>query len=321
VSPTGDKEKVGGTCGAMRVPKPVTHPSSRESAMYVLRNRITGFAVMQQVLFHAFVSVLAIGIAFSLPTLASFVLNDWWPRVSASSRLLLATELALAATLVILFNVVHLAWEGLRVRRLHDTAALVHVRRDGKSASRKGAPATHDALILSVTGHHTFAERNAPFHDLVSQCLEARVLLLNPCSEGARERIRSLPDPEEAERLYRQEIGASIAYLKALRDSGRRIRLKLYDRAPFWSIVIAGEQAWVRYCHDGYPLRTQPDYVFALRRDEPTQGLFPPFCMYALNQWNDPANAEYDFATGELVHRSPEGAELARAAFPQIAAA
>jgi hypothetical protein len=94
------------------------------------------------------------------------------------------------------------------------------------------------------------------------------------------------------------------------------VRLKLYDAAPFWSIVVAGEHAWVRYCHDGYPMATQPDYVFALRKDQPTQGLFPPFCSYALDQWNDPRHAEYDFATGQLVLRSAEGAELGRAGLP-----
>ena len=291
--------------------------------MHAIRTRSPGFAMMQQVVFHAFVSILAIGIAFSLPEAAGFVLHEWWPRVSANSRLLMVTELGLAAGLVLLFNALHLAWEGLRVKRLHDIAALVHVRRDGARSSgkavRQAAPAARDAIILSVTGFHTFAAADAPFRDLVEHCYETRVLLLNPFSEGARERIRSLPDPVEADALYRQEIGASIAHLAALKEAGRRVRLKLYDQAPFWSIVVAGEQVWVRYCHDGYPLRTQPDYVFARRPDAPTQGLFPPFCMYTLNQWNDPANAEFDFATGDLVRRSPDGEEESRHAFPLLA--
>jgi hypothetical protein len=287
--------------------------------MHAIHDRGSGFAMVRQVFFHAFVSVLAIGIAFSLPRVASFVLYDWWPRVTASSKLLLATELALAGLLVLLFHALYLAWAAFRVKRLHGIAALVHVRRDAGGSSRralrKATQSARDALILSVTGYHTFAAPDAPFHDLVSRGFETRVLLLNPFSDGARDRIRSLPDPDEADLLYRQEIGASIAFLKGLHDSGHRIGLKLYDRAPFWSIVVAGDEAWVRYCHDGYPLRSQPDYVFALRQDEPTQGLFPPFCMYALNQWGDAANAEYDFATGELVRRSADGAEVSRTPF------
>jgi hypothetical protein len=289
--------------------------------MHASGKLIPGFAVIQQVSIHAFVSLLSLSIAFSLPTVASFVLYEWWPRVSASSTLLLATEIALAAMLVLVFNAGRLAWQGLRILRLHNIAALVQVRRDDGPSSRRmvrkhgtAKIAARDALILSVTGFHTFAEENAPFHELVGHCFETRVLLLHPLSDGAKERIRSLPDPEAAGALYRQEIRSSITHLKALRDSGRHIRLKLYERAPFWSIVVAGDLAWVRYCHDGYPLRTQPDYVFALRKDEPTQGLFPPFCRYTLNEWDDPTHAEYDFTTGELVYRSADGAEKRREA-------
>lgn len=285
--------------------------------MTAIGERSPGFAVMQQIFFHLAVSGLALAIAFSLPAVATFVLDDWWPRVAASSKLLLATELGLAAALVLAFNALRLAWEGLRARRMRDMAALVQVRRDGGGkAGPEAMLAARDALIVSVTGFHTFAAEKAPFRDLVNRCFEARVLLLNPFSEGARARIRSLPDPGRAEALYREEIGASIAFLRSLWEAGRRVRLKIYDAAPFWSIVVAGEHAWVRYCHDGYPLATQPDYVFALRRDQPTQGLFPPFCSYALDQWNDPRNAEYDFATGDLVLRSAEGAELGRARLP-----
>jgi len=288
--------------------------------MTAIRDRSLGFAVMHQILFHVVVSGLALAIAFSLPAAATFVLHEWWPRVAASSKLLLATELGLAAVLVLAFNALSLAWEGLRARRLHDMVALVQVRRDGaRDVDRAGAKAmraARDALIVSVTGFHTFAAEKAPFRDLVGRCFETRVMLLNPFSEGARARIRSLPDPQAAEALYREEIGASIAFLKSLWEAGRRVRLKLYDAAPFWSIVVAGEHAWVRYCHDGYPMATQPDYVFALRKDQPTQGLFPPFCSYALDQWNDPPHAEYDLATGELVLRSAEGAQLGRAGLP-----
>ena len=292
--------------------------------MTAIGERSPGFAVMQQIFFHLAVSGLALAIAFSLPTVATFVLDEWWPRVAASSKLLLATELGLAAALVLAFNALRLAWEGLRARRMRDMAALVHVRRDDARGAGKAGPeatsAARDALIVSVTGFHTFASGKAPFRDLVNRCFETRVLLLNPFSEGARARIRSLPDPGKAEALYREEIGASIAFLRSLWEAGRRVRLKIYDAAPFWSIVVAGELAWVRYCHDGYPLATQPDYVFALRRDQPTQGLFPPFCSYALDQWNDPRHAEYDFATGDVVLRSAEGAELGRARLPLASA-
>ncbi|NJD87259.1 MAG: hypothetical protein FIB05_04460 [Betaproteobacteria bacterium] len=288
--------------------------------MTAVHPRSPGFALVQQILFHVAVSGLALAIAFSLPAVADFVLHQWWPRVSANAKLLLATELALAAALVLLANALGFAWEGVRARRMRDLASLVQVRRDDGRGGAKPLPAAaraaRDALIMSVTGFHTFASDRAPFRELLERSFEARVLLLDPFSEGARSRIRSLPDPERARELYLEEIGASIAYLRSLWESGRRVRLKLYQAAPFWSIVVAGEHAWVRYCHDGYPIASQPDYVFALRPEEPTQGLFPPFCAYALDQWNDSGHREYDFATGELVLRDADGAERDRAPFP-----
>jgi len=292
--------------------------------MTAVHPRSPGFALVQQILFHVAVSGLALAIAFSLPAVAEFVLHQWWPRVSANAKLLLATELALAAALVLLANALGFALEGVRARRMRDLASLVQVRRDDGRGRAKPLPAAaraaRDALIMSVTGFHTFASDRAPFRELLERSFEARVLLLDPFSEGARSRIRSLPDPERARELYLEEIGASIAYLRSLWESGRRVRLKLYQAAPFWSIVVAGEHAWVRYCHDGYPIASQPDYVFALRPEEPTQGLFPPFCAYALDQWNDSRHREYDFATGELVLRDADGAERDRAPFPLASA-
>ncbi len=281
--------------------------------------RLGGFVVVREIAFHALVSLLALGIAFSLPTVASYVLYEWWPRVAASSRLLLATELAFAATLLVLFHFARVAWDGVRLMYLTEVAALVHVLDDTPARWRRRPrpPASaREALFLSVTGFHTFVSQEAPFHELANRAYEVRAMLLNPFSEGARERIRSLADPAEAQELYVEEIGASIAHLAALARAGRRVRLKLYEQAPFWRIVVAGEQAWVRYCHDGYPMKSQPDYVFALRRDKPTQGLFPPFCMYALRQWDDPALAEYDFASDELVWRDAAGTETRREPFP-----
>lgn len=86
--------------------------------------------------------------------------------------------------------------------------------------------------------------------------------------------------------------------------------------APFWKVVIVGEHAWIQYCHDGYEVKTQPEYVSALRHDRPEQGFFPPFYVHFLNLWNDPRNAEYDLGTDELVFRDVTGNEVRRVLYP-----
>jgi len=285
--------------------------------------RSSASAALHQVLFHAAISVLAIGVAFSLPRVARFVLYEWWPRVVADSQLLLATELCVAAALVLAFNLARVAWEGLKVVRMNRVASLVHVQeaagRPGRWPLRAAVPkaqAARDALIVSVTGYEVFAAGDAPFRDAVEHGFETRVMLLNPASEGAQLRIRSLADPEAAREAYWRETTASIGYLASLAAAGRKITLKLYDTPPFWNIVVAGEHAWVKYCHHGRLMKSQPEFVFALRRDRPSVGLFPPFLVCALDQWNDPRHPEFDFATGELVYRDAEGREARRTAFP-----
>jgi hypothetical protein len=72
---------------------------------------------------------------------------------------------------------------------------------------------------------------------------------------------------------------------------------------------------WVQYCHDGHELKTQPEYVFAMHKDKPQQGLFSAFYVHFLNQWDDPRHPEYDFASRELVYRDARGNEVERVPF------
>jgi hypothetical protein len=69
----------------------------------------------------------------------------------------------------------------------------------------------------------------------------------------------------------------------------------------------------VQYCHSGVEVKHEPEYVFALNRDSPRQGLFVPFYMYFLEHWEDPRHPEYDFAANELVYRDAQGRETGRA--------
>lgn len=67
------------------------------------------------------------------------------------------------------------------------------------------------------------------------------------------------------------------------------------------------------YCQE---LKSQPEYVFALQKDKPTQGLFSAFYVHFLNHWSDPRHPEYDFATRELIYRNDKGNEVKRLPFP-----
>jgi len=73
---------------------------------------------------------------------------------------------------------------------------------------------------------------------------------------------------------------------------------------------------WVQYCHEAHDQNAQPEYVFALRKDKPAQGLFSAFYVHFLNQWNDPRHPEFNFESKELVYRNEKGNEAGRIPYP-----
>lgn len=271
---------------------------------------------------HAVITLLAVGIAFSLPVAAQYILYSWWPKVADDSQLLLVSEISFAAMLVLLFNMTKITWDNRRIRRMSKIASLVYARekdgwlsRWGEHELRKRFLIARDISIFSITGYDTFSSENARLQQPLEDSYEIRVMLLNPGSEGATRRVNSLSDPESLLASYREETAASIAYLKKLACTGKKVTLKFYDDPPFWKLVVTGEYVWVQYCHDGYEIKEQPEYVFALQRDKPARGFFAPFYMYFLNQWNDPRHPEYNLETDELIYRNTEGNEIRRAAF------
>lgn len=274
---------------------------------------------------HIVITLLAIGMAFYLPVAAKYILYYWLPKVEYDSHLLVIIEISFAAVLVLLFNISKIAMDGRRSLRMNKIASLVYARektgwfsRWGERALRKKFLCARDVSIFSITGYDTFSSENCRLQQLLEHSYEIRVMLMNPDSEGALKRVNSLSNPESLLETYRRETEASIAYLKKLSAVGKKITLKFYDDQPFWKLVVTGEYVWVQYCHDGYEIKNQPEYVFALQRHNPTRGFFAPFYMYFLNQWNDPRHPEYNLETDKLVYRNAEGNEIKRVAFGQI---
>jgi hypothetical protein len=287
----------------------------RETSLY-------GFwTSLRQILLHGVITVLAVVIAFSLPDAANFILNEWWPEVESNANLLLATEIVLASVLAVLFNLAKIAWDhrqGVLTARL---ASLVYARNAGagwwsrrrERALVKHLPGARDAFVLTLTGYDTFVANDSLLRGVIEKAYEIRVMLVNPIGKGLRQRADSLP-PEITVLTLHTEIEAVIGYLSALRRFGKKVKLKFYDDEPFWKLVVLGDYVWVQHCHSGFAVRQQPEYMFALQHREPRHGLFVPFYMVFLNQWNDLRHPEYDFDTNELVYRDASGKETSREA-------
>ncbi len=277
---------------------------------------------IRHVVAHVVITLLAIAMAFYLPEAAKYILYHWWPMVEYDSHLLVITEIGFAVVLVILFNIALIAVDARRSLRMNRIASLVYGReknswfsRRGEHELRKKFLCARDFSILSITGYDTFSLENCMLQQPLQQSYEIRVMLMNPNSEGAVKRVSSLSNPEVLLETYRAETETSIAYLKKLSAAGKKITLKFYDDPPFWKLVVTGEYVWVQYCHDGYEIKNQPEYVFALQRDYPNRGFFAPFYMYFLNQWNDPRHPEYNLETDKLIYRNAEGNEIMQLAF------
>ncbi len=282
---------------------------------------------LRHIFSHIGVTLLAVGIAFSLPMLAQFILFTWWPMVEDDSQLLLANEIVFAAVLVLLFNLFLGARQGRLSHRMNRLVSLVHVREESSWLSRWSdrklldrITGTRDVAVMSVTGYDTFVSQRRKLQNVIDHSYELRVMLMNPYGAGAMRRVQSLGDPAPLLESYRQETAATIERLAALAAAGKQVTLKFYEDPPFWNLIVTGEYVWVQYCHDGHELKNQPEYVFALQKDNPTQGLFSAFYVHFLNQWSDPHPPEYDFTTRELIYRNAKGNEVKRMPFPPRAA-
>ena len=276
---------------------------------------------LYQILLHVCVTALAIGIAFSLPVGASYILYQWWPIVAEDANLLMASEVVLAGMLVLLFNMAGIAWANRSKVRMTDLASLVHVRQSDSWLARwrerrlvKPLPAVRDGFVLTITGFDTFADEKSLLGEALNNAYEMRVMLLNPHGEGAGKRVDSLPE-QITRQNFISEVESSIAHLTMLRTLGKKVSLKFYEHEPFWKIVVLGDHVWVQHCHSGCEVKREPEYVFALNRKHPRQGFFIPFYMHFLEQWSDHRHPEYDFDTSQLIYRDADGKEIKRVVF------
>ncbi|MDO8437636.1 MAG: hypothetical protein Q7S69_05680 [Nitrosomonadaceae bacterium] len=272
---------------------------------------------------HVAITLLAVGVAFSLPVVAKYVLFYWWPKIEDNSQLLLFTEISFATVLVLLFNISKIAWDGRRSIHMNKIASLVYAReghgwmsRWKERDMRKKIASVRDVYIMAITGYGTFSSENNDLQKTLGLAYEIRVMLANPYGKGIASRAQSQDDPEAMLQAYRQETETSIAYLRKLAAAGKKVKLKFYEEPPFWKLVVTGEYVWVQYCHDSHEVTTQPEYIFGLQHDNPQRGFFDPFYKHFLDQWNDPRHPEFNFETSELIYRNEDSNEIRRTPFP-----
>lgn len=172
-----------------------------------------------------------------------------------------------------------------------------------------------DVMIVGSTGFRTFADPKGDLHAAIQHCRAAKIMLLNPYSEGAIERAKSILDPGVTAESLRRQVAQSIEFLKQLRAAQRSIQLKLYPEAPFLKLAILGDYAWVQHYHPGLDVQVLQEYVFV--HNQNPGSFYTPFYQYFVTRWNDVTIPEYDLLTDELIYRDKVGNEVRREQFGQ----
>ncbi len=275
------------------------------------------------IFYHVTLIVLSASIALSLPYTADFVARKFlmfWTLIGNEKMFLISVEIALATVLIFLFNYIGKSWKDRKLSRMANEAGLVFMSSSRGFFARwknrklkESMGIARDIAVIGSTGFRTFVDERGDLHTVIKNCREARIMLLNPYSEGASMRAKSILDPDVTLERFREQIKKSIEFLKGLKAVQKNIRLKLYDEAPFLKMTISGDYLWIKHYHAGFDVQGMPEYVF--RHSQNPGSLYVPFYQHFLKWWNNPGIPEYDLDSDELIYRDTAGNEERRERF------
>lgn len=291
---------------------------------HILANALRVLKGPLRILYHIGVIALSAGIALSLPRTVSFLAKQFlvsWALIENEKIFLISVEIAVAGLLILFFNYAGRSWRGRKLAKMARGAGMVYftptrgvlARRKIRRLKEKQGVA-RDVMIIGSTGYRTVVDQKGDLHDVIQRCREARIMLLNPYSEGASARAKSIVDPEITLESLQKQITKSIELLKGLRALQKNVSLKLYPDAPLFKLAVLGDFAWVQHYHAGLDVQMMPEYLFA--HDQNPGSLYTPLYQYFLSRWRNPAIPEYDLDTDELVYRDMAGNPVRRETFP-----
>lgn len=279
-----------------------------------------------RILYHSAIVALSAAIALSLPFTASFVARNFLvyrSLIEDENLFLISVEIVVAILLILFFNYIGRSWRDRKFSNMARSAGIAYFfttrgsfaqRRIKKLKEEQGF--ARDVMIIGSTGLRTFADPKGDLHNVIQNCREAKIMLLNPYSEGARIRASSILDPDFTVEKFGEQAMKSIDFLKGLKAVQKNIKLKLYGAAPFLKLSIQGDYLWVKHYHTGIDVQAMPEYVF--EHNQNPSSLYTYFYQYFLIRWNNPDIPEYDFDTDELVYRDIGGNEVRRELFTKL---
>jgi hypothetical protein len=270
--------------------------------------------------FHVLVIMLSTGIAWSLPTIAKAFLVQW-AKLEHDHMFLLSMEVTVAVTLILVLNFIGRSISDRRLTRIAMEAGLVsffpyHNRQAEKKIRELRERHGLGRTILSIgsTGYGTFVDNEGELHAILEKALQVNIMLMNPYSEEAGLRARSLVQAGAPPPRFQEELVETVRLFRRLKAAGKVLKLKLYSDRPHVKMVILGDYLWLQHYHTGIDVKSVPEYVF--QNNLKNHGLYTLFSQYFMKRWENPDIPEYDFDTGELVYRTKSGKEIRREGFP-----
>jgi hypothetical protein len=264
---------------------------------------------------HIVIVSFSAALALSLPMAIRFVAKEfllYWSRIGNDKIFFLSVEIILTVCFIFIFAHIRKTWKDRKLSNMARAAGMVFVTpARGFFAKRKirklkeSQGIARDVMVISSTGFRTFVDPNGELHQVIQNCREARIMLLDPGSEGAILRAKGIPDPEVTPETFGEQIRRSIDFLKTLKGGQKNVRLKLYPDPPFLKMTILGDFIWLQHYQPGLDVQRMPRYVF--RHDPNIGSLYFPFYQYFFGKWNNPTIPEYDLETDELVYRDTAG--------------
>ncbi|MGH7256319.1 MAG: hypothetical protein ACREI3_11135 [Nitrospirales bacterium] len=271
------------------------------------------------VLHHLVFIGLSATIAVSLPKLAEAFL-ELWSFLQHDGRFLLYAEIGFGGILMALFNYLARSTQDRSIAQMATHAGFLGFfagstgfvkRRITKRKVSHGLART--VMIIGSTGHKSMVDPQGDLHAVLKTCLEAKILLLNPFSDGARRRARTLDHLEMTPESLGAQVRLTIDFLRTLKVRQKNIRLKLYSEVPHVKLTILGEHIWLQHYHSNLDVQAMPEYLFS--HNQRHQGLYTLFYEYFVARWENPEVPEYDLETDELVYWDRKGFEKRRERF------
>ena len=282
------------------------------------------FKNTKTIIYHISILALSAAIALSLPYTGKFIADNYltyWSLIESEKIFLVFVEIAVAVLLIIFLNFLGRSWKDRKFSKMATIdMGLVLVAKAESLRTKKRVKKlkeqhgiAKDVLFIGSTGFGTFVNQEGDLHHIIQNCREAKIMLLNPASEGASVRAKSIPDPDITPESFKDQIIKSIDFLKNLKALQKDISLKLYEETPFLKLAILGDYIFVKYYQAGLIGQDMPEYIF---KHSPNQSsLFHPFYQVFLSKWRDPNIPEYDFDSDELIYRDISGNEVKREKF------